>query len=107
MEVPSPIGVVAAGLTPEPQLREIPAVVCHLQHSSQQCQILNPLIEARDQTHVLMDASRVRSQLSHDKNFFFFLVLFFQEICSFLLMDKFIVMNLLIFSRVMSPLLHW
>ena len=34
--------------------------VCHLHHSSGQCQILNPLIEARDQTHVLMDASRVR-----------------------------------------------
>ena len=79
MEVPSPIGVVAAGLTPEPQQREIPAVVCHLQHSSQQCQILNPLIEARDQTHVLMDASRVRSQLSHDKNFFFFFSSFFSR----------------------------
>ena len=29
---------------------------CGLYHSSQQCQILNPLIEARDQTCVLMDA---------------------------------------------------
>ena len=33
--------------------------VCDLHHSSRQCRILNPLIEARDQTHVLMDASRV------------------------------------------------
>ena len=32
--------------------------VCHLFHSSQQRQILNPLIEARDRTHVLMDARR-------------------------------------------------
>ena len=29
--------------------------VCELYHSSQQCQILNPLSEARDQTHILMD----------------------------------------------------
>ena len=28
-------------------------------HSSQQCQILNPLSEARDQTHKLMVTSRV------------------------------------------------
>ena len=31
--------------------------VCNLCHSSQQCQILNPLGEARDQTHILMDTS--------------------------------------------------
>ena len=30
-----------------------------LHHSSQQCQILDPLKEARDQTHMLMDTSRV------------------------------------------------
>ena len=28
--------------------------ICELHHSSQQCQILNPLSEARDQTHNLM-----------------------------------------------------
>ena len=33
--------------------------VCHLYHSSQQHQILNPLSEARDQTLVLMDPSQV------------------------------------------------
>ena len=35
-----------------------PSRVCDLHHSSQQHQILNPLSEARDQTHVLMDASQ-------------------------------------------------
>ena len=34
--------------------------VYDLHHSSQQRWILDPLIEARDQTHVLMDASPVR-----------------------------------------------
>ena len=31
--------------------------ICHLHRSSWQCWILNPLSEARDWTHVLMDAS--------------------------------------------------
>ena len=31
--------------------------LCDLHRSSQQCQILNPLKEARDRTHVLMDTS--------------------------------------------------
>ena len=39
-----------------------------LRHSSRQCQILNPLSEARDRTRVLMDASQVRYPLSHDRN---------------------------------------
>ena len=42
--------------------------VCDLYHSSWQCQILNPLSEARDQTHILMDASQVCQPLSHDGN---------------------------------------
>ena len=33
--------------------------VCDHHHSSQQYQILTPLSEARDQTYVLMDPSRV------------------------------------------------
>ena len=33
--------------------------ICELHHSSQQCWILNPLREARDQTFVLMDTSLV------------------------------------------------
>ena len=39
-----------------------PGGICELQHSSWQCQILNPLSEARGQTHILMDASRIRFQ---------------------------------------------
>ena len=34
--------------------------ICDLHHSSQQLWILNPWSEARDQTHVLMDAGWVR-----------------------------------------------
>ena len=33
--------------------------VCDLHHSSQQCQILNPLSEARGGTRILMDPSQV------------------------------------------------
>ena len=33
--------------------------ICDLHHSSQQCQILNPLSEARDQTKVLMNTSQI------------------------------------------------
>jgi len=36
-----------------------PSHVCDLHHSSQQCQILNPLSKARDPTCVLMDASQI------------------------------------------------
>ena len=36
-----------------------PSLVCDLHHNSQQCQIINPLSEARDQTQIVMDASRV------------------------------------------------
>ena len=42
--------------------------VCDLCHSSLQCQILNPLSEARDQTHVLTDTSWVLNPLSHNRN---------------------------------------
>ena len=33
--------------------------VCDLHHSSQQCQILDPLRKAWDRTHILMDTSQV------------------------------------------------
>ena len=36
-----------------------PSCYCDLHHRSRQCQILNPLSEARDRTLILMDASRV------------------------------------------------
>ena len=35
------------------------SLICSLHHSSQQHQVLNPLSKAWDQTHVLMDTSRV------------------------------------------------
>jgi len=34
--------------------------ICGLHHSSQQCQVLNPLREARDGTCILMDTSQIR-----------------------------------------------
>ena len=37
--------------------RQDPRHVCNLHHGSRQCRILNPLSEARDQTHVLMDTA--------------------------------------------------
>ena len=37
-----------------------PSRICNLQHSSGQCQILNPLNEARNQTHMFMDTSQIR-----------------------------------------------
>ena len=39
---------------------------CDLCHSLQQCQIFNPLSEARNQTHILMDDSRGLHPLSQD-----------------------------------------
>ena len=37
-----------------------PSHVCDLHHSSRRCQIPDPLSEARDQTHILMDTRRIR-----------------------------------------------
>ena len=42
--------------------------VCNLHDSSQQCQILNLLSEAKDHTCVLMDTSQIRFPLSHNRN---------------------------------------
>ena len=42
--------------------------LCDLHHSSWQCQIFNPLSDARGRTRVLMDASQVHQPLSHDGN---------------------------------------
>ena len=42
--------------------------VCDLHHSSQQCQILNPLSKARDRTHNLMDTGHVHDPLSHKRD---------------------------------------
>ena len=46
-----------------------------------QCQILNPLSEARDQTHILMDTICVLNPLSHDGNScLLFLMLLFESV---------------------------
>ena len=37
-----------------------PSHICNLHHSSQQCGITDPLIEAGDQTRILTDMSRIR-----------------------------------------------
>ena len=36
-----------------------PSCICDLHYSSRQSLILNPLSEARDQTHILMDTSQI------------------------------------------------
>ena len=36
-----------------------PSLDCTLYHSSWHCQIFNPLSEARDRTHILMDNSQI------------------------------------------------
>ena len=52
------IGAMVAGYTIATAMWD-PSGVCDLHHSSQQHQILNPLIEAKDQTCSLMDTSWV------------------------------------------------
>ena len=59
------IGATAAGLCHSHAPSELN---CNLCHSSRQCQILNPLSEARDQTFILMDTSQVLNPLSHNRN---------------------------------------
>ena len=43
--------------------------ICNLYHSSRQHWILNPLSEARDQTHILTDTMSGSCPLSHNGNF--------------------------------------
>ena len=71
-----------------------PSQVFFLHHSSQQCQILNPLSKTRDRTCILTDTSRVLNPLNHNGNSrilpvlqdycFFFLCLFVCLLCVFL-----------------------
>ena len=49
-----------------------PSYVCHLDHSSWQHWILNPLSEARDPTHIIMDIRWVLNLLSHNGNSMFY-----------------------------------
>ena len=46
----------------------IRAAASGLHHSSQQCQVLNPLSRARNGTHILMDTSWVHNLLGHNGN---------------------------------------
>ena len=75
-EVPR-VGV-QSGLQLPAYAMQVPSLLCDLHHSSQQHQVLNPLREARDRTHNLMDTNRVHNPLSHNRNastFMFFNVL--------------------------------
>ena len=60
-----------------------PSCVCDLYHRYQQRWILNPLMEARDLTHILMDTSWVcLLPLSHNRNSWF--VIFLSKVeCKF------------------------
>ena len=62
-----PIGIVAASLHHSHAMWDL-SLVCDLHHSSWQCQILNPLSYARDQTCILMDINWVPNSLSHNGN---------------------------------------
>ena len=53
------IGAIAAAYTTATTMPD-PSRVCDLHHTSRQCWILNPLSEARDRTHNLMDPSQIR-----------------------------------------------
>ena len=53
-----PIGAIAASLHHSRNTTN-PSHVCNLHHSAQQCRILNPLSEARDQTHNLVVPSLI------------------------------------------------
>ena len=64
-------GYAIAAATPDPNL------VCDLHHSSVQCQILNPLSGAWDQTHILMDTSQVLNPLSYNENSFILFIYLF------------------------------
>ena len=68
-----------------------PSLICHLYRRSWQCQILNPLSKARDQTCSLMDTSWVLNPLSHNENSCFYFLIYFVEvylICNVVLSDS-------------------
>ena len=70
MKVPSPgveseLQVLATATATATTTQDlIPIFILH--HSSWELQILNPLSEARDQTHILMDTGWVSNPLSHN-----------------------------------------
>ena len=54
--------------TAQPQPHGILSHICHLRHSSQQYQILNPLSEISDRTCILMATGQVLNLLGHNSN---------------------------------------
>ena len=61
-----------------------PSRICDLHHSLQQGQILNPLSEARDWTHILLDTSWILNLLNHNGSsliFLFYFLIFFSCAC--------------------------
>ena len=57
----------------------------HLHHGFWQCQIFNPLSEARDWTLILMDSSRVLNSPSHNRNSYSLKNLMLPFVCCLLL----------------------
>ena len=45
-----------------------PSCICELHHILQKHRILNPLSEAKNQTHILMDISQIHNLLNHKRN---------------------------------------
>ena len=64
------IGATAAAYTTATTVGDLRSIYS-LHRSSQQCQILNPLSQARDRTQILMDTSWVHNPLSHKRNSLF------------------------------------
>ena len=68
MEVPGVKSELQLSVYPTAIETSDPSRICDLNHSSEQCQILNPLNKSKDQTCVLMDAGRVLNLLSYNRN---------------------------------------
>ena len=65
---PQPLAYATATARPDPSR------ICDLHHNLWQSQFLNPLREARDRSHILMDNSQVLNLLSHNTNSSFILL---------------------------------
>ena len=72
------IGATATGLHHSHSNVSDPSFVCNLHHSSQKCQILHPLSETRDRSHILMDTSWIHFHwaMMGTPSFFFFFFFF-------------------------------
>ena len=67
------IRAAAAGLHHSTMMQDL-SHICDLHHNSQQCQILNPLSKARDQTCILKDTSWILDLLGHNGDSVIFLL---------------------------------